>query len=194
MITLDALRNILDPAMAEILKLAYTPPKTINVLTDIIDPALAELEPHGIRSSPQARAMLYAIGMQESRLQHRFQIITGQFTRGPARGLWQFEAGGGVVGVLSHHSTQDRAQLFARRFVGSISRDAVWASLAYEDTLACIYARLLLWTDPRALPEPTLENEEAAWQYYIRNWRPGKPHRVTWSKFWCEAISKLATV
>ena len=46
--------------------------------------------------SPQARAMLKAIALQESRFEHRKQI------GGPARGFWQFEQGGGVRGVLNH--------------------------------------------------------------------------------------------
>ncbi|WP_322786536.1 hypothetical protein [Advenella kashmirensis] len=40
--------------------------------------------------SAQARVMLLAIGLQESRFTHTHQI------GGPAHGYWQFESGGGT--------------------------------------------------------------------------------------------------
>jgi len=155
-----------------------------------INPALEELVPHGIPVNDRARVMLMAIGLQESRLVHRFQLpLAGATNRkGPARGFWQFEAGGGVAGVMTHNATKDRVLHFVRRHVGSTNNHAIWASLEWEDTLAVVFARLLLWSDPRALPEPTLANEQAAWDYYIRNWRPGKPHRQTWARIWADSI------
>ena len=60
-----------------------------QILATIIDPALRILPP--MMTSDAAKAMLLAIGMQESRLTHRKQIV------GPAMGLWQFERGGGVA-------------------------------------------------------------------------------------------------
>lgn len=164
-----------------------------EILENAINPALNELTTYRIPVTDRARVMLIAIGLQESRLIHRFQIPQPQALnrKGPARGLWQFEAGGGVAGVMTHQSTTNAATAFARRFVGSTNNFAIWATLEYEDVLAAIFGRLLLWSDPRALPEPTLANAEAAWSYYIRNWRPGKPHRHTWDGFWRQALETV---
>lgn len=120
--------------------------------------------------SPQARVMLLAIGLQESALRHRWQILPNG-AKGEARGLWQFERGGGCVGVLSHSS------------VAAITRDAcvargvaptpsgLWQALEYDDSLAAASARLLLWTDPQ--PLPAMDDEAGAWQLYLKVWRPG---------------------
>ncbi len=43
-----------------------------------------------------------------------------------------------------------------------------------------VFARLLLWTD--AKPLPAIGDEQGAWDYYLRNWRPGKPTRTSRSK------------
>ena len=53
-----------------------------QILATIIEPTLRILPP--MMTSDAAKAMLLAIGMQESRLTHRKQI------GGPAMGLWQF--------------------------------------------------------------------------------------------------------
>jgi hypothetical protein len=133
-------------------------------------------------ASPAAKAMLWAIGRQESRMTHRRQI------GGPARGLWQFERGGGVRGVLTHPSSRDHAtRLCAERGVAPTS-EAVYPALELDDVLACGFARLLLFTEPGALPKPVHGNAEKAWTYYTRAWRPGKPHRHTWDEFWNEAV------
>ncbi len=55
--------------------------------------------------------------------------------------------------------------------------------------LACAFARLLLFTDPR--PLPALGNPQAAWDYYVRNWRPGKPHRDTWDALYAKALATI---
>jgi len=56
----------------------------------------------------------------------------------------------------------------------------IWGALETDDVFACGVARLLLWTDPRKLP--AADDEDGAWEYYLRNWRPGKPHRDRWVK------------
>ena len=139
-----------------------------------VEVALRELP--SAMDTPAARMMLFAIAQQESGMTHRRQMPTG-----PARGLWQFEAGGGVRGVLTHKSSRfwARSALQAR----SISADTktAWAALETDDVLAAIFARLLLFTDPRPLPAVHPSTGGAAWDYYIRNWRPGKPHRDRWN-------------
>jgi hypothetical protein len=131
--------------------------------------------------SPAARAMLWAIGRQEGRMIHRRQI------GGPARGLWQFERGGGVRGVLTHGASKAHAlRLCQARGVEATSH-SVYPALEHDDVLACGFARLLLFTDAEKLPAPSAGNAPAGWGYYLRTWRPGKPHPQTWDAFWKEA-------
>lgn len=137
--------------------------------------------------TPEARVMLIAIGLQESRFQHRRQLV-GSPPRptGPATGFWQFERGGGIVGVLQHGASRDHARtLCAARGVEPVSQ-SVWQALQHDDVLAAGFARLLLWTDPFSLPK--LGDVNGAWDLYIRTWRPGKPHRSTWGAFYAQAL------
>lgn len=148
-----------------------------ETLANIIDPALCILPP--MMTSRRARAMLLAIGMQESRLVHRRQI------NGPARGLWQFERGGGVAGVLRHPATQAHAETVCWRLGNAGTTAAVYHQLEHDDVLAACFARLLLWTLPGVLPDRG--DTDGAWDQYIVAWRPGKPHRHTWDKFYEDA-------
>ena len=66
---------------------------------------------------------------------------------------------------------------------------AVTMRVAY---VAAGFARLLLWTDPR--PLPAIGDVKAAWQYYLRNWRPGKPHEKTWAPLYAEAMEEVSHV
>ena len=147
----------------------------MSTLADIrakaIAPALAMLPAR--MSGSRVETLLLAIGLQESRLTHRRQI------GGPARGLWQFERGGGVRGVLLHQSSRNHAlRVCAERGVEPTERE-VYAMLEHDDVLAAAFARLLLWTDPK--PLPGIGEQDAAWNLYLRTWRPGKPHHSTWS-------------
>lgn len=148
-----------------------------HTLDTIIAPALRILPP--MMTSDAAKAMLLSIGMQESRLTHRKQI------GGPARGLWQFERGGGVAGVLRHPRTQGHAATVCWRLGNAGTTASVYHGLQSDDVLACCFARLLLWTLPGALPARA--DVQGAWDQYIAAWRPGKPHRHTWDDFYREA-------
>lgn len=148
-----------------------------TALDTIIDPALRILPP--MMTSRRACAMLLAIGMQESRLVHRKQI------GGPARGLWQFERGGGVAGVLRHPRTQGHAATVCWRLNNAGTTTSVYHALEHDDVLAACFARLLLWTLPVALP--ARDDVQGGWDQYIAAWRPGKPHRHTWDDFYREA-------
>jgi hypothetical protein len=122
--------------------------------------------------TPNARAMLLAIALQESRCSAR-----AQYNHGPARGYWQFEVAG-VAGVLTHGAS--RAHLYAVLLTLNYppATTAVHAAIEHNDVLAAVCARLLLWTDAKPLPNAT--ETEAAWALYARTWRPGRPHRDTW--------------
>lgn len=133
-------------------------------------PAIAII---GVKDSPEARVQILAMGLQESLFKYRRQM-----NNGPATGFWQFERGGGVKGVLNHSASKYKAHdLCQARGVDPISQN-VWQALETDDVLAAGFARLLLFTDPRALPAVT--DADGAWDCYVRNWRPGKPHRNTW--------------
>ena len=154
----------------------------VDVLELAIRPALRLLPER--MSSPAAVALLLAIGLQETRFKHRRQV-----PKGPALGLWQFERGGVRAcsghfcwGVLVHPATRPHAEAVLRRLLYPIDAAAVHAAIQHNDVLAAVFARLLLFTLPQALPGP--RDVEAAWQQYLAAWRPGKPHRRTWAGFY----------
>ena len=133
-----------------------------------------------IKSDDRALVMLMAIAGQESAWAHRRQIS------GPARSYWQFEKGGGVAGVLAHPATKDAIAAVCKQLDIPCDAATVYEAMAWNDTLAACMARLLLYTDPRALPAPG--EQEAAWDYYIRNWRPGMPHPQSWPARYAKAM------
>lgn len=152
---------------------AETPQRAL--LRDAVEPALDALAKLGVESDDRARVMLLAIAGQESDWTDRRQRGGG-----PARGLWQFERGGGVLGVLTHARTFQAAARFCQdRGVQPVASE-VWAALERDDVLAAGVARLLLWSDPLPLPE----EERAAWECYLRLWRPGRPRPERWPACW----------
>lgn len=138
--------------------------------------------------SREARVMLVAIGLQESRFKHRRQLVgSPPKPVGPAKSFWQAEQGGGMIhGVRRHVATAvAAAKLIAARGVQPNDR-AVWDAVENDDVLAAGLARLLLWSDPHRLP--AVGDAEGAWKLYLRTWRPGKPHRATWDALYAEAL------
>lgn len=131
-----------------------------------------------------AEVLLLAIALQESGCCHRWQI------RGPARGYWQFERGGGLLGVLQHPATDDKIRRLCVDLNLQTDIDALWTALPYSELLQVACARLLLWSDPRGLP--AVGEQAEAWQFYLRNWRPGKPHPVAWPRNYCRATELCA--
>lgn len=135
----------------------------------------------------QARVMMYAIGLQESGFEHRFQVVSGNpDAKGPARGYWQFERGGGVRGVMQHHKTEDYAERMCHVRGVPFKFDDVWQRLETDDVLAACFARLLLWADPATIP--AMSDQHGAWDCYVRNWRPGKPHEKRWFENHAQAV------
>lgn len=148
-----------------------------HLISFAIDPAL-QLLPTKM-TSPEARVMLVAIALQESRAQHRKQI------GGPAHGYWQFERGGGVAGVLTHRAVAKHAAALCKRLDVEPDKQKVYTALVHQDILAAGFARLLLWT----LPYPLPTDKDAGWKQYIDAWRPGKPHPSTWTTCWNRAVA-----
>lgn len=139
--------------------------------------------------TPEARVMLFAIGLQESGFQERRQIVMRDGRPqpvGPAKGYWQFERRGGCYGVVSHFASRYwMADVCAARNCAFTSA-ALWDAIENDDVLAAAAARLLLFTDQARLP--ALGDEKGAWQTYTRVWRPGKPHPAAWPKRYAEAL------
>lgn len=126
--------------------------------------------------NPEARAMVLAICLQESGLTHRRQI------GGPARSYAQFEASGGVRGVVTHYATKDHAQNVLKALDYSLALDytGILTAMEHNDILTAAFARLLIYTLPH--PLPTQFEPEEGWNQYLEAWRPGKPRPETWTE------------
>jgi hypothetical protein len=152
--------------------------------TRIVDPPLAlivTLPEIKLPPSDEARVAVLTIAGQESNWQHRRQI------GGPARSYWQFEKGGGVAELFQKTPRQLAAICAALDIPFDLS--TVFEAMAWNDTLACTMARLLLWQD-RA-PLPAIGDKQAAWQYYLRNWRPGAPRPEAWPGNYDKALAAI---
>jgi hypothetical protein len=122
-------------------------------------------------SSPQAAVLLGAIGAQESEWIYRQQI------GGPAHSFWMFEENG-IRAVMTHPSSHDYAADLCTHFGLAFSVESVYTEMLTNDLLACAFARLLLWDDVHTLP--ALGDVQGSWQYYLENWRPGRPRPLDW--------------
>jgi hypothetical protein len=156
----------------------------IHTVQSFIFPAAFALLP-GVMDTPEARAMLLAIGLQESKFAARRQLGGG-----PARGLWQFEKGGGTTGVLTHPSSKAYARLVCAELLYTPDVSEVFDALPDNDVLACCFARLLLWTLPGLLP--SRENATKGYAQYLDAWRPGKPRPEDWPENFAQAWELLA--
>jgi len=150
-------------------KLLPLPIAPTDALGKIIVPALATLPAE--MDGPNARLMLLAIMLQESGLRTREQ------RGGPARGLAQFERNG-VLAVMHNMRTADIVFEWCDANSITYGSNTIYERLALDDELAAAFARLLLWADPRPLPE--LGDVMGAFDLYERTWRPGQPSYTRW--------------
>ena len=134
-----------------------------------------------VPASDSARVLVTAIAGQESRWAARRQI------GGPARSYWQFEQGGGVAGLFR----VTPRQLGTVCAACDVAYDAatVFEAMTWHDMLACSMARLLLWSDP--VPLPAVGDKQAAWQCYLRCWRPGTPHPESWAGVYDQSLAAI---
>lgn len=125
--------------------------------------------------SKYATIFLLAIGLEESNLEHRWQVIKSK-AMGPARSFWQFEEGG-LRGVFNHKSSGAHAREVARAYNVKTEAHDVYSVMHLEkyDGLSAAMARLLCYTDPQAVPK----NAEQALDRYLWLWRPGAYSRGT---------------
>ncbi len=151
----------------------------------LVDPALTF--GFGITQIPvtdKARVLVMTIAGQESHWQYRRQL------GGPARSYWQFEKFGGVAGLFSVTPRQLRAVCDVLDIPYDIG--IVYEAMAWNDTLACNMARLLLWSDPA--PLPPVGDKAGSWNYYLRLWLPGLPHPETWDARYGQSLSAMGIV
>lgn len=149
-----------------------------QILQFVIVPALGLLPAK--MDTPVARVQLLAMGLQETRFETRLQV------GGPAHGFWQGEKGGSITGVLRSAATKAYAEALCRARNVPPAPASVYWSMTEDDVLAAGIARLTLYADPA--PLPTLGDAAAAWDCYLRNWRPGKPRPDTWAEYYAQAL------
>ena len=101
-----------------------------------LNPALALLP--ASMDTPQARVMLLAIGLQESRFVHRRQLVgSPPKPIGPAKSFWQGEKGGGMVrGVRYHEHSRTLAKLLCQARGMEPNDQAIWNAIEHDDVLA----------------------------------------------------------
>jgi hypothetical protein len=152
----------------------------IELLRNNIIPAALSLLPDRM-DSPEARAMLIAIALQESALRHRRQV------GGPALGLLQWELA--QVGlVLRHPVVGPLARNVLAALVyepGDPPHEHIHAAMEHNDVLQCAFSRLLLWPD--AAPLPRRDDVQGSLATYLRVWKPGRPHPEKWPANWAAA-------
>jgi hypothetical protein len=128
--------------------------------------------------SIEAKAMMFAIPMQESRWDARRQI------GGAAHGFAQFELSG-IRGVLNDKASQPLIRSVLDRLDYDYKPETSYAAIEHNDVLCLAYMRCLLWTIHDPLPEQG--DAEEGWIQYLECWRPGAPRHATWAGFYAAA-------
>lgn len=159
-----------------------------EIFSNYIFPAGFSLMPASY-DTPNARAMLLAIGLQESRFSHRAQLVAGatdwwKSQNPPAHGWFQFERP--VIGLLLKHPAARDTLLAVLGALGyPLETETIHQALRDNDLLALVFARCLLRTVPGPLPDSS--DSKTGWEQYLWAWRPGKPHPETWEANWRRA-------
>jgi hypothetical protein len=151
-------------------------------LQTAVVPALTLL-PEPMRAV-EAQALLVAIALQESQLLHRRQF------GGPAKSYLQFEIAG-IEGVLTHEHTWAHARAACLDLDVIPTAPGIYLAIEFQDTLACVFARLLIWSLPERLPGRT--DSKGGWASYVKAWRPGKPRPERWDSNFCDAWATVTT-
>ena len=63
-----------------------------------------------------------------------------------------------------------------------------WAGVLVQVEASPAATRLVSDVKAHIAALPAVGDKEAAWQYYLRNWRPGMPHRQTWDARYATAV------
>ena len=137
-------------------------------------------------NSLAAMVLLYATNRQENPKRLPQQV------GGPAVGDYQFEKGGGVKGVMTHKASADLCRAVCNARKVTFDASSIYQALKTDAILAAALARLLYYTDPKALP--AVGDEAGTWALYLRTWRPGayvrQPEelRAKWKKSYADAM------
>jgi hypothetical protein len=137
-------------------------------------------------NSTGASVLLYATNLQENPRRLAQQV------GGPAVGDYQFEKGGGVKGVMSHHAVAYLTRAACDAHKVEFKAGPIYEALKTDPVLAAALARLLYYTDPGSMP--FAGDEVFAWRMYLRTWRPGayvrQPEelRAKWKKNYADAM------
>lgn len=136
-----------------------------------------------ILNKPEAQCLMLAIAGQESAWKDRIQAPGGQ-----ARGFWQMERGGMLVGVMggTYASTLDK--VLSNHSIAS-DLDTIFEAIAWHDPLAYAVGRIGLFMDPSSLP--AIGDEDGSWDVYLRVWRPGKPSRARWMSVYPQSVKVM---
>ena len=132
-------------------------------------------------TSEEAQVLLLAIAGQESGWQN-----IAQEGGGPGRGPWQFEPE--TCRELMFNPASEAAHTKVCMALGIVPSRAYGAILS-EPNLAVAFARLDLWCDPH--PLPALGDQDGAWEYYLRCWRPGIPRPDDWGANYHAALAAI---
>ena len=152
----------------------------IETLKSYVIPAALALLPAKM-NSPEAKALLTAICLQESGFKHRKQI------GGPALGFFMWELP--QVGLVLRHEVIGPMALKVLAdlaySVGAPPFENIHAAMQHNDVLQCAFSRLMLWPD--AAPLPQQGDVQGSLATYLRVWRPGRPHPEKWPANWAQA-------
>lgn len=136
--------------------------------------------------SPEVRVLMVAIGLQESRFQDRYQLPGG-----PGRSFWHFDEIA-IARILTHPSTVAFTRQVCNFLRIKHCTSSCYISIAYNDALASVFARLNLWIEENFISDPVdlplLGQVDKAWSYYIRVWNPEKPRPELWDEFYSQAV------
>jgi hypothetical protein len=153
-------------------------------------PAAFRLLPVALDTA-EARALVLAIGLQESEFHARVQRpLKSGWRPGPARGFWQLERGGGAcTGLLELEATRPLVEHVCDVLRYDADPQALYEGAQHNDVLACALARLLVYQLPHRLP--TRDEQAFAWEQYLEAWRPGRPHPERWARCYWHAWSLI---
>lgn len=130
----------------------------------------------------RAEMELLAISGQEASWSQRIQ------DGGPAHSLWQIEPGT-IVAVQASSLTGDILAEVCSALSIQFDAGVIYQAIIYNDVLAVMVARLILFLDP--LPLPAIGDVSDGWDCYSRNWRPGKPRPADWPANYQTAMQAL---
>lgn len=158
----------------------------IDFDTQTLVPALAFIRVNlkAIPPSIEEHTTLLAIAGQESGWSHRTQQPVAY-----AHSFWQFERGG-ILGLMRDDETSKQVVVLCGMAGVPFQSTAIWNYMAKSeaDNFSAAMSRLLLWTDPSPLPK-TMDD---GFDYYVRNWRPGKPSETRWAAVYQQAVAAIA--